>query len=76
MKRQIRWMVRLQLARELKFGENPRDALAWTVTPYEGRWPDGSIRALSGSTFFRQHIAALAYARVQMTHHYARGPKA
>lgn len=70
---QIRWMVRLEPSRELKFGEHPRDVLKWAVTRYIGRTVDGQIRAVERPTFFQSRMAAHLYAQRQERHHYRQG---
>lgn len=57
---EMRWKVRLELSRSIKFGENPRSVLRWGVTPHRGGFPT------TRPTFFKSLVAAHTYARRQM----------
>lgn len=73
MKAELRWMVRLEHHPQgSRFGERPRDALVWAVTPYAGRWRDGRLIGALAPTYFASRAAATAYARREMHRHYGK----
>lgn len=63
----MRWMVRRE-PRPTKFGD--RVEVDWAVTPYLGRYWDGTLVAASTPTRFASLPAAIAYARSEMRRHY------
>lgn len=62
---QLRWMVRLEHVRPSRFGETPREGLAWAVTPHVGRRRDGALIGALVPSYFGSRSRALDYAHKQ-----------
>ena len=70
----LRWMVRLEHVKPHPFGSSARRAgsIAWAVTPYAGRFPDGRIKGVGAPTYFDSRSRALAWARNECARVYRR----
>lgn len=71
---QLRWMVRREHVRPTRFGDT-RAGIAWAVTPYVARTPDGHLIGGFIPTYFATRNAALAYAHRQQRMTYRKGTR-
>lgn len=58
----VRWYVRPEARRNLRFGDNRRDAIVWAAFTYTDRDPQGDPIPNATPTFFKGRIAALTFA--------------
>lgn len=55
----LRWLIRQEHARLTRLGENPTTAIAWAVTPIQGR--ARTRQPLGTPTYFASRAAAFRY---------------
>lgn len=63
----MRWLVARRPIRQPRFGESPRDVLAWTVTPYIVVADERVLFASAGP--FASLLLACAHARRECARH-------